>query len=91
MIGAFEFEEGGRTYTCSVEQPRAARADAWWWFGVSEDRHRYAPFHAVAEDTQDSVRSRIVTYYSDLLARRALPYSRYHWSNRNNRPRAPEK
>jgi hypothetical protein len=82
MIGAFDFEDDGRTYACCVEQPRATRTEAWWWFGVSGDRHRYAPFPAVAEDTQDSVRWRILTFYADILARRPLPSTRYHRSHR---------
>lgn len=83
MIGAFDFEEGGRTYTCCVEPPRATRPEAWWWFGVSGDQHRYAPFQAADDDTQDSVRWRVVTFYSDLVARRAQPSTRHHWAHRN--------
>lgn len=78
VIEAFEFEDGGRTFTCRVEAPRASRPEAWWWFGVStEDHHRYAPFQAAATDTESSVRSRIVAYYDDLLARRAAPATSY--------------
>ena len=76
MIAGFEFEESGRKYTCTVEQHQAVPADAWWWFGVTADRHRYAPFRAVSGDTRNSVQSRIVAYYGSILARRAmhLPY-----------------
>jgi hypothetical protein len=46
----------------------------WWWFRVStDDRHRYAPFEAAANDTQAGVRKRIVAYYEALLAARARP------------------
>ena len=83
MIGPFKFEEGGRTFTCHIEEPRAARADAWWWFGVSGDQHRYAPFTAAKGDTQDNVRTRVIAYYADLLARRAMPAeARGHWARR---------
>ncbi len=83
MIGAFDFEYDGRTYTCVVEQPRAARGQAWWWFQVSGDAHRYAPFHAGARDSRKSVQSRVVAYYTNLLARRAEPPApRGHWARR---------
>jgi hypothetical protein len=74
MIKGFEFVDRGRTFTCSVEAPQAARAEAWWWFRVStEPGPRYAPFRRAADDTREGVQSRIVAYYDDLLLRRALP------------------
>ncbi len=86
MIKPFEFEDSGRTYACNVEQPRAGRAEAWWWFGVSGDGHRYAPFQAVAGDTQQNVRSRIVAYYADLLERRAARATASHQWMRRDKP-----
>jgi hypothetical protein len=76
MISGFDFEDGGRKYTCTVEQHQAAAVDSWWWFGVTSDRQRYAPFRAASGDTRTSVQSRIVAYYDAVLARRAmhLPY-----------------
>ena len=68
--GAFEFEDGGRTYACRIEEPHQGRAEAWWWFGVAGDRHRYAPFRADVGDTPASVRARVVAYYEDRLATR---------------------
>jgi len=83
MIEEFRFDEDGRTYTCRVEQPRGGRVGAWWWFGVSGDAHRYAPFQAVEEDTEADVRGRVIAYYRDLLARRAMPAQpRSHWARR---------
>lgn len=73
FVGAFEFEEGGRLYRCCVEGERSTRAGAWWWFGVSGDAQRYAPFHPEPGDTKNSVRARIVGYYNALLERRAMP------------------
>jgi hypothetical protein len=73
FVGAFEFEEGGRSYRCCVEGERSSRTGAWWWFDVSGDAQRYAPFHPEPGDTQDSVRVRIVAFYNNLLARRAAP------------------
>jgi hypothetical protein len=82
MTRIFSFAEGDRKYQCRVERGTAGR-EAWWWFEVSGDAHRYAPFHAASGDTDASVRARIVTYYLNLLARRSEPSS--SWHNRGNR------
>jgi hypothetical protein len=87
FVGAFEFEEGGRTYRCSVEGERSSRAGAWWWFDVSGDAQRYAPFHPEPGDTKTSVRTRIVDYYNALLVRRAMPPVPRHMGGR--RPGQP--
>jgi hypothetical protein len=88
-IAGFEFVDAGRTFTCSVEAPRAARPEGWWWFRVTPDvrDQRYAPFRASADDTRDGVRTRIVAYYDDLLARRAMPSTNTPWARR--RPGVP--
>ncbi len=67
---AFDFEEGGRTYTCRVEGLRGDLSERWWWLTVSGDRSRHAPFRAAVDDTGPSVRMRMVAYYEDRLARR---------------------
>ena len=78
MIKGFEFVDRGRTFTCSVEAPRAPRTEAWWWFRVStEPGPRYAPFRRAVGDTREGVQSRIVAFYDDLLARRAAPAANY--------------
>jgi hypothetical protein len=83
MIRGFEFEEEGRTYVCCVEARRSTPDDAWWWFNVSGDRQRYAPFQAVSADTQKAVRSKIVAFYLNLLEARARPVEpRSHWGRR---------
>ena len=83
MIKDFEFQEEGRTYSCSVEKRRTPAAEPWWWFGVSGDGHRYAPFQASKSDTQETVRERIVAYYKEHLARKAMPAAtRQHWASR---------
>ena len=83
MIKGFEFTDGDLTYTCTVEKRRSPGAEPWWWFGVSGDGHRYAPFQATAGDTQESVRSRIVSYYKEHLVRKAAPApTRQHWASR---------
>jgi hypothetical protein len=68
--GAFDFVDNGRTYKCRVEALTRGRSDAWWWFGVSGDDSRYAPFQATDDDTPASVRPRVVAYYEDRIARR---------------------
>ena len=70
MQGAFEFVDGGRKYTCRVEEPNRGPREAWWWFGVKGDDSRYAAFRADVADTETSVRQRIVAYYEDRVARR---------------------
>ena len=73
MIGAFSFEHGGRAYTCTTEERKTAPTGTWWWFEVSHDQVRYAPFEVAAGDTQHSVQTRIVAYYERLLWVRAQP------------------
>ena len=83
MIEQLHFEDGGRTFECNMEQPRGDRTGAWWWFAVSGDQHRYAPFQAADDDTEATVRSRISQYYRDLLERRSQPAApRSHWARR---------
>lgn len=79
MIDAFSFMDGDRTFACSIAT-RGGPGDTiqWWWFGVTSDRHRYAPFRAAADDTEFSVRHRVVSYYDNLIARRALPSASYY-------------
>ncbi len=83
MIRGFEFEEDGRKYRCTVEARRSAPDDAWWWFDVSGDRQRYAPFHAASADTQKTVRTKIVAFYTNVLEARARPAEpRSQWGRR---------
>jgi hypothetical protein len=85
----FAFVDGGRTFTCEVETPRRAGADAWWWFRVSTEQHqRFAPFRAEAADSQADVQTRIVAYYEELLRRRAEP-ARPRWQRRSDSPATP--
>lgn len=89
MSAAFQFDDGGRTYSCRVEKPRSGRTEAWWWFTVSGDQQRYAPFRAEADDTEATVRRRVLAYYAELLERRGRPAeARSHWARRP-KPAAP--
>jgi len=83
MTKIFSFAEGDRKYQCHVERATRGQTEPWWWFEVSGDAHRYAPFHAAAGDTDTSVRARILTYYENLLVRRSEPAS--SWHHRGNR------
>jgi hypothetical protein len=86
MIKGFDFEHDSKTYHCTVEPMRAQGGEPWWWFNVSGDPNRYAPFHAAGGDTRDSVKTRIVEYYANHIARRlAPPVPRGRWQ----RPGAP--
>ena len=89
MIGPFSFEHDGREYNCTVEVRKAVPAGTWWWFAVSRDQQRYAPFEANSHDTEKNVRARIVAYYTNLLEVRARPVvPRQHWARRG-KPAAP--
>jgi hypothetical protein len=80
MIKGFDFEHDSKTYRCSVEPLRPSGGEPWWWFNVSGDPNRYAPFHASSSDTRDSVKTRIVEYYANHIARRlAPPVPRGRW------------
>ena len=67
---AFDFVNSGRTYTCRIEELHSGRPEPWWWFDVSGDRSRYAPFRATDGESETSVQDRMVAYYEDLVARR---------------------
>jgi hypothetical protein len=89
MIGPFQFEDGGRAYACTVEERRTAPMGKWWWFEVSGDGQRYAPFEAETKDTQTSVKSRVIAFYNARLERLAQPVvPRQHWARRD-KPAAP--
>jgi hypothetical protein len=77
----FEFVDSGRTFFCSVEVPRQAGMQPWWWFRLdTSESTRYAPFEAAPNDTQQSVQARIIEYYAALLATAARPaYQRPVW------------
>src|SRR5579862_1283356 len=79
---SLNFEDAGRLFACRVEEARSPNTTAWWWFTVSSDSHRYAPFHSDASDTEDSVRARIVGFYDNRLARRDAP--RQPWRRPDN-------
>src|SRR5919107_5725513 len=86
LLPPFAFEHDGRTFTCRVDALHLRSPEAWWWFSLSgDDRQRYAPFRAESGDTVADVRARIVSYYEDLLARRAAP-PQSRWQRRTPVP-----
>ena len=80
----FAFEDAGRVFVCQIEEARRPHTPPWWWFTVSSDSHRYAPFHSSAGDTEDSVQARIIAYYDALIARLAEP--RQPWRRTEKAP-----
>ena len=83
MLKPFTFTDGSRTYTCTVETSKDRPNEPRWWFAVTGDQQRYAPLEAASSDTQASVKTRIVAYYTHLLERRAMPpETRQHWAQR---------
>jgi len=90
VTGAFAFEHGGRTYTCTTEKRKTPPTGTWWWFTVTSDSNRYAPFEAVAGDTQQSIKARIVAYYEHRLWARAQPAAPRQHFGRPGKPAARE-
>jgi hypothetical protein len=84
MINGFEFKDDGRTYTCTVEVRNGPAPESWWWFAVSGDQQRYAPFRAAKGDTQASVTERVVQFYTNRLFQLTQPTVRGgHWNKRS--------
>ena len=77
----FEFVDEGRKFFCTVEVPRQAGMQPWWWFRLdTNESTRYAPFEASPNDTEQSVRERIIVYYAALVATLARPaYQKPAW------------
>jgi hypothetical protein len=88
MIGAFSFVHDQRTYTCCPEPIEGDHGEIWWWFTVTHDRNRYAPFLAHPRDTRASTQARIVAYYANHLAHRAPDNRGGHWARRGKAPGA---
>lgn len=85
MTKGFEFEKDGRHYLCTIEERKGAPNDSWWWFAVSGDAQRYAPFRTSKDDTQANVEARIAKFYADRLFALSQPTERgSHWGKRNN-------
>jgi hypothetical protein len=83
MIKAFEFTDDGRTYSCTVEDLAGPVNESWWWFAVSGDQQRYAPFKAERSDTQATVKKRVLEFYTNRLFQLTQPTVRgAHWAKR---------
>jgi hypothetical protein len=70
MLPPFTFDADERTFACQIEGQTQIRQ--WWWFTVSGESHRFAPFQPAEDDTMESVQRRILDYYRELVARRGL-------------------
>ena len=73
MVQPFIFEADGHTFACGIERRASRLAPLWWWFSVSGESHRFAPFQPAADDTLETVRFRILSYYRELVATRDTP------------------
>jgi len=71
MLQPFTFEADDRVFACQIEG-RTKLAQRWWWFTVSGESHRFAPFQPEVGETVESVQFRVLSYYRELVARRAL-------------------
>ncbi len=90
MINGFEFEDGGRSYACTVEAQKGPVKESWWWSSVSSDMQRYAPFRAVSDDTRASVQDRVIAFYNNRLFQLTQPTQRgSHWGKRTPSAVAP--
>ena len=87
MLAGFSFLHDDRTYTCVAAEGPGGLGEPWWWFTVTRDANRYAPFRAASKDTRGSVQARIVAYYKNHMEHRAMP-EREHWARRP-KPGAP--
>ena len=84
MIDAFAFEADDRKFECSIEKARPGR-EAWWWFNVSGDSQRHAPFQVADDDTRENVEARVLVYYRALLLQRSQPHDmRTSWQQRRD-------
>ena len=88
MIQGFEFNDAGRAYSCTTEERKGA-GESWWWFSVSGDGQRYAPFVALKSDTRASVQERVIAFYLNRLFQLSQPTRRgAHWGKRPGTPAA---
>ena len=87
MLAGFSFLHDDRTYACVAAEGPGGQGEPWWWFTVTRDANRYAPFRAASKDTRASVQARILAYYKNHLEHRAMP-EREHWARRP-KPGAP--
>ena len=64
----------------------------WWWFRIDSDlTTRYAPFEQSTDDTQQSVKQRVIAYYAELLRIKARPvHPRPQWNRPGSFQKKPE-
>ncbi len=86
MIGPFSFVHENRTYTCQPERREGTGDEVWWWFTVTHDQNRYAPFPAGPRDRRAATQLRIVAYYANHMARRNQRDQDRHWPRRGTPP-----
>ena len=78
-----EFEDNGRKFTCRSASSPATPGTTWWWLDVTGETQRYATFRTEPTDTPQSLRTRMIAHYENLLVDRARPREfRTGWSRR---------
>jgi hypothetical protein len=83
MLNGFDFENAGRKYSCTVEELKGPVKENWWWFSVSGDQQRYAPFRTSSSDTRTQVQTKIVEFYEHRLWAKSQPIQRgAHWGRK---------
>lgn len=83
MTKGFEFKDGDRTYTCTIETRTGTDPGDWWWFSVTDSSQRYAPFRAERGDTRASVQERIIAFYNNRVFQMSQPRERgSHWGRK---------
>jgi hypothetical protein len=76
-----EFEDEGKTLTCSCGPSPATPGTNWWWLQVTGETQRYAAFRSEPGDNAKNLPPRIRAYYAQLLVDRARPREiRPQWS-----------
>ena len=88
-MNQFQFENEGRQFRCERGPSPATPGTMWWWVNVSGESQRYAAFRSEKGETEAKLKTRVISYYQQLLVDRARPPApRTNWSQ-NRKPAAP--
>jgi hypothetical protein len=83
MLDEFQFEADERVFSCYVATLGRKSEESWWWFSVSGDSNRYAPFRRLTSDTPADVqRARGFNSATDSLRRLLSGQCREHGPTR---------
>lgn len=86
------FEKDDITFKCEAGPSPATPGTLWWWVTFSGESIRHAAFQKAKGDTQENVKSRVLGYYTKLLADRARPaITRGNWGRPPAKKEEPTK